>query len=570
MTRIRLMSEAVANQIAAGEVVERPASVVKELVENSLDAGATSVFVRIDSSAKDHIRVADNGIGMAPQEVPMALQRHATSKLFSVEDLSNILTLGFRGEALPSIASVSHFTLRTREVTADSGYEVVFEAGQLIKEGPVGLPVGTVVDVQRLFANVPARRKFLRTDTTESSHVLAQVTRMAVCYPDVHFRLERGKRTVLDASSVSSVRDRIFQIEKSWVESAISLNDRVGSLGIQAWLAPPAEARGRSSRFHFYVNGRYIKDRILSHALMEAYRQVSSKSGHPRGYLFLEIPPDKVDVNVHPAKSEVRFVDQKLLHEAVFSAVRNALQTESKSVSVLVSNNVDVQENFLDVDDRSVPVTERQILSSPLKESPRKTSTFVEFAHKPPTPIGQFRNSYILAADDSNVWLVDQHAAHERILYEGFIERGDTWEQQLLLSPLTLELTPSELVTMEQELLHFENFGYDIESFGGDSYIVRAVPASLSGQDTRSLLRSALGEPERECRSSPLTDAHNRIAARLACHAAIKVNFPLAMEKMHYLLKMLWSSRVPSVCPHGRPTTLRVGLEQIEKKFGRI
>lgn len=568
MTRIRLMPDALANQIAAGEVVERPASVVKELVENSLDAGAQSVFVLIEKSGKDRIRVVDDGIGMSPEDARLALERHATSKLYSTEDLNNIATLGFRGEALPSIASVSHFTLQTREASSNSGYELSIEGGQLVREGEIGLPPGTIIEVRRLFVNVPARRKFLRADVTESTHIAQQMSNLAVCYPDVHFRLEHGKRMVLDAPAVSSRRERIYQIEKSWVESAVTLDDHVGSLGLQAWLSPPAESRGASSRLHVYVNGRPVKDRILTHAVMDAYRQVSSKSGTPLVYLFLELPPDKLDVNVHPAKSEVRFVDQQLVHQAVFSALRNTLTGERRAPEVFGSSPSGPSGVREPLPAMSGTAIAEALFAEPAPET--TTPTFTEFADTPPIPIGQFRESYILAADDDDVWLVDQHAAHERILYEELVGRSGGGEQQLLLTPLPLELTPSERVTIEEELDQLLRFGYDIEPFGGDSYVVRGVPASLAGLDTLRLVRAALGEAERDCRSSSVIEAQSRIAARLACHAAIKVNFPLAMEKMQYLVRELWRAKQPTVCPHGRPTTLRIGLEQIERNFGRI
>jgi len=570
MTRIRhvrLMPDALANQIAAGEVVERPASVVKELVENSLDAGAQSVFVLIEKSGKDRIRVADDGIGMSPEDARLALERHATSKLYSTEDLTNISTLGFRGEALPSIASVSHFTLQTREASSNAGYELSIESGKLVREGEIGLPPGTIVDVRRLFENVPARRKFLRADVTESTHIAQQMSNLAVCYPDVHFRLEHGKRMVLDAASVSSRRERIYQIEKSWVESAVTLDDHVGSLSVQAWLSPPAESRGASSRLHVYVNGRPVKDRILTHAVMDAYRQVSSKSGTPLAYLFLELPPDKLDVNVHPAKSEVRFVDQQLVHQAVFSSLRNTLTGEGRAPELFASSPSAPSGVREPTPSMSGTAMAEALFAD---RTPETTPTFTEFTDTPPTPIGQFRESYILAADDDDVWLVDQHAAHERILYEELVGRGGGSEQQLLLTPLPLELTPSERVTIEEELDQLLGFGYDIEPFGGDSYVVRGVPASLAGLDTLRLVRAALGEAERDCRSSSVIEAQSRIAARLACHAAIKVNFPLGMEKMQYLVRELWRAQQPTVCPHGRPTTLRIGLEQIERNFGRI
>jgi DNA mismatch repair protein MutL len=564
------MPDALANQIAAGEVVERPASVVKELVENSLDAGSRSIAIVIEGSGKDRIRVADDGIGMSAEDARLALSRHATSKLFDASDLSNISSLGFRGEALPSIASVSRFTLRTREHEADAGHEVAIEGGQLVREAPVGVPPGTIVEVERLFFNVPARRKFLRADVTEASHIAASVASLAAAYPDVGFQLEHGKRSVLEAPSVGTRRERLYQLEKSWVESAIVLEEEIGGLSIEAWLAPPPEARGAASRLHLFVNGRPVKDRILHHAVMEAYRQVSSRSGTPLVYLLLELAPDKVDVNVHPAKAEVRFIDQQFVHKAVFSAIRNALQGQRLAPEVLL-----VREAYEPpAAEPSMPgSTDGAALAEALFSSPapEATPTFSELAFEPPMPLGQLRASYIIAADGDSVWLIDQHAAHERILYEDLVERGvSQMGQQLLLTPIPLELTAPERVTLEEELSDLASFGYDIEPFGQGDFLLRAVPASLSGFDPIRLVRSALSERERDCRSSTVREAGSRIAARIACHAAIKVNFELAPEKMRYLVRELWRARQPTVCPHGRPTTLRIGREQIERGFGRI
>ncbi len=312
-------------------MVERPASVVKELVENSLDAQARSISVLIEKSGKERIRVADDGIGMSAEDARLALARHATSKLVDASDLSRIATLGFRGEALPSIASVSHFTLQTRDDSSSSGIELVVEGGKLLREDELGLPRGTIIDVRRLFFNVPARRKFLRSEVTEASHIAQLLSNLAAAFPEVHFRLEHGKRTVLDTPPVREGRDRLFQIEGSWIEGAIPVVESVGNLIVKGWLSPPAEDRGASQRLRLFVNNRPVKDRTLTHAVMEAYRQVSSKSGTPRAYIFIELPTDKIDVNVHPAKTEVRFVDQRFVHHAVFTVLKNTLGAEGRA-----------------------------------------------------------------------------------------------------------------------------------------------------------------------------------------------------------------------------------------------
>ena len=499
MSRIKILSEALANQIAAGEVVERPASVVKELVENSLDAEARSISVLIEKSGKDRIRVADDGIGMSAEDARLAFARHATSKLIDASDLSRITTLGFRGEALPSIASVSHFTLQTRDDSSSSGIELVMEGGKLVRQDELGLPRGTIIDVRRLFFNVPARRKFLRSEVTEASHIAQLLCNLATAFPEVHFRLEHGKRTVLDTPPVRDGKDRLFQIEGSWIEGAIPVAESVGNLIIKGWLSPPAEDRGAGQRLRLFVNNRPVKDRTLTHAVMEAYRQVSSKPGTPRAYIFIELPTDKIDVNVHPAKTEVRFVDQRFVHHAVFSVLKNTLGAQGRAPDLVVQAGVvgEPSVSFGDaspmgrtgfsggffkgaadgVEGRGLAIAEALFREPAQVETPE----FTEFADAPPALLGQFRDSFIVAADEEGVWLVNQHAAHERVLYEELLERqtDERPPQQILLTPLHLELTPAERVTMEEEISKFASFGFDIESFGSGSFLIRAVPAVI-------------------------------------------------------------------------------------------
>jgi len=577
VSKIRILPEALASQIAAGEVVERPASVVKELVENSLDAAARTIAIVIEKSGKQRIRVADDGEGMSAEDARLALERHATSKLTTAADLAAIATLGFRGEALPSIASVSHCTLTTRDDESLAGSEIVVEGGREQRFGEVGCPRGTVVDVRSLFFNVPARRKFLRSDATEAAHIADLLANLAAAHPGVHFRLEHGGRSVLDVPPVGSRRERLYQIEGDWVEGAIVVDEAMGSLHLSAWLSPPAEARGSSSRLHLFVNGRPIKDRILSHAVLEAYRQASSKSGTPRAYVFLELPPDKIDVNVHPAKTEVRFVDQSFVHQAVFSALRNSLAGERRApeLAAVVTPLASSETASATLAGEPRPAYARglwvaeTVWGRPAQPSAR---AFAEFAEDAPSPLGQFRASFIIAADAESVWLIDQHAAHERILYEELLQNGNraSAPQQLLLAAATVELAPAERMTVGEELPQLQSLGFDVDAFGGDTLVIRAVPAALSGLDPARLVRAALAEPEQECRGSAAAEAEKRIAARLACHAAIKIHTPLAPEKLRYLLDRLWSSQQPTVCPHGRPTTLRIGRDQVEKTFGRI
>jgi DNA mismatch repair protein MutL len=581
VTRIHILPDALASQIAAGEVVERPASVVKELVENSLDAGAKTVSVRIEKSGKDRIRVVDDGCGMSAEDARLALERHATSKLHSVSDLAAIETLGFRGEALPSIASVSELTLVTKEAASEAGVKIQMEGGRMVGTEAIGCAPGTSVDVRQLFFNVPARRKFLRSDVTEASHIADLVSNLAAAQPGVQFQLEHGKRLLVEAPRAGSRLERLYQIEGAWAEDAIAVDESAGSLRVSAWLAPPAEERGGSNRLHLFVNGRHVRDRILSHAVMEAYRRASSKPGTPRAYLFLELPAGKLDVNVHPSKAEVRFVDQGFVHHAVYSIVANALRGDARAPGVWLAGTPaahavgEPQPVYTGAPGQPVlrsgggGLAVVEALSGGATEA--RPRAFAEWATEPPTSIGQLRHSYIIAVDGQDLWLVDQHAAHERVLFEELLERAQSGsrEQQMLLQPIPLELTAGEQLVFQEELPRIAGFGFDVEPFGERSYLVRAVPAALAGFDPVKLLRSSLFEPERECRSSSISELGQRLAARVACHAAIKINQPLSPDKMRYLLEKLWRAGEPSVCPHGRPTTLRVGREQIERSFGR-
>ena len=568
---------------------------VKELVENALDASATSISVLLEKSGKDRIRVIDDGIGMNAEDARLALSRHATSKLGTASDLTRISTLGFRGEALPSIASVSHFTLRTRDQESRAGCELVVEGGKLVREGEVGLPRGTIVDVRLLFFNVPARKKFLRADVTESSHIATQMSHLAAALPGRAFptgapRPVRARYT----PSIDAPERGCFNWKAAgWKGRSRSTNRLEDSTSARG-LSPPAGTRGTASRVHLFVNGRPVKDRILSHAVLEAYRQVSSKQGTPLFYLFLDLPPEKLDVNVHPAKTEVRFVDQRFVHDSVFSVIRNALYGKGRAPEIALGRGVAGsaddgsvwarQENRAPALPNAFEAAERapayggaalaEAIWGPRQTGSEGSQVFADFADAPPAPLGQFRESFIVATGNDSVWLIDQHAAHERILYERLLappgeERA---EQQLLLTPLPLELSASERITLEDEMTRIQSYGFDIEHFGGESFVIRAVPAALSGLDAGKLVRAALAEREQECQG--ILDRRGRgqeIAARLACHAAIKVNMSLAPEKILFILDRLWKARQPTFCPlHGRPTTLRLGREQIEKNFGRI
>ncbi len=589
MARIHRLPPAVSNQIAAGEVVERPAAVVRELVENSIDAGASGVSVRVRRAGKAEIRVSDDGVGMSPEDARLALERHATSKIESVDDLAAIGSLGFRGEALPSIASVSRFRLRTREREADAGWEIRIEGGGegAGREGvpaglPTGMPPGTVVEVRDLFFNTPARRKFLRAESTESSHIVAAVSHLAVAWPQVRFDLESGGRRVLALDPAGDTASRLAQLEPRFCRDAITVAPRAGDPALRAFLSPPMAARGAASRLLLFVNGRPIRDRRLYHAVTEAYRRVSRLSGTPKAYMFLEIAPELVDFNVHPAKAEVRFSEPEAAYRAVFRGVLEALEGSPKQVDLGAAagppgaggaggrGDSRAREPVASLgkdggrDGRSIG----ELLYGAETGEPAAPA-YLGFGDTPPIVLGQFRRTYILAEGDDELLLIDQHAAEERVLFNGLMERSPAGGTLSLLQPVPLQLSPVERAALADERERLAAAGFEIESFGEDSWILRGVPEVLgAGRGVEVLMRS-LAVEEGECPLSAGHDAKARIMARIACHAAITANVRLGVERMDEVLRSLWAASNPSTCPHGRPTVLRLDLQFLERRFRR-
>ncbi len=593
MGRIRRLPPVVANQIAAGEVVERPAAVVRELVENAIDAGAGVVSVAIRGAGKAVIRVTDDGIGMRREDAHLALERHATSKIESVEDLAAIGSLGFRGEALPSIASVSRFRLRTRERDADAGWELFVEGGAAPVEKPVGMAPGTVVEVRDLFFNIPARRKFLRSDRTERAHIVATLENLAACWPPVRFELTSDGRAVRRLDPAEDAAGRLAQLEGKWAEEAIAVEASSGSLAVRAFLAPPMAPRGAASGLRLFVNGRPIRDRRLFHAVVEAYRRVSSLTGIPRGRVFLEAAPEQVDVNVHPAKSEVRFADHDGAYRAVFRSVLAALEGAPKQVDLgpaparrrpsgsSGSSSGEVapgRRSFaggapdLAADRPADGLATAELLYGRGSGGPSPPG-YLDFGAAAPTVIGQFRQSYILAEDPHGLALIDQHAAEERVLYDQLMDPPPDAASAPLLQPVTVELSSSEEATLERDRDRLAAVGFAIEDFGGESgarcCLVRRVPAALGVGDGIAVLRRALGGEGGECVEDAAHDARARVMARLACHAAVTANTPLAPRRMEGLVAALWRTTRPSTCPHGRPTVLRIDTAFLERRFGR-
>ncbi len=595
-SRIHRLSAAVANQIAAGEVVERPAAVVRELVENSIDAGATTISVRVKGAGRTEIRVGDDGMGMTREDARLALERHATSKIESVDDLTAIGSLGFRGEALPSIASVSRFRLRTRPAGAESGWEIEVEGGATISDRPAGMRPGTVVEVRDLFFNTPARRKFLRAERTEASYIVQAVSNLALAWPQIRFELVSGDRQVLALEPGGDTVERLQQLEPRWARDAIPIEASAGTLGVRAFLSPPMAPRGASSRLLLYVNGRPIKDRRLFHGVTEAYRRLSSLSGTPKAYVFLEAPPDMVDVNVHPAKAEVRFADPEAAWGAVFRTVRAAIEGSPKRVDLgptgggatggsrpatrpgramgLAPAGADGAGTSDSAPAQSQPgawdgkaVGELLYGADGVAEQTR--AGYLDFGATPPRVLGQFRRTYILAEERSELLVVDQHAADERVIFNRLMEESSRPRTQELLQPVPLELSPVERAALTGEHERLAAAGFDVEPFGGDSWILRGVPEVLGVGRGLDVLMRSLASEESECAASAAHDARARIMARVACHAAVTAGVTLTTERLSAVLGSLWGTTNPSTCPHGRPTVMRLDLPFIERRFGR-
>lgn len=582
MSVVHRLPPALANQIAAGEVVERPASVVKELIENSIDAGARRIGVTVEFGGKKLISVEDDGDGMAREDAVLAVERHATSKIHTASDLSAIRTLGFRGEALPSIASVSKFRLRTRVRGAMTGTEIRIDGGT---SGPVketGAPEGTLIDVADLFFNLPARKKFLKADTAEAAQVSRLVTQLALGYPEVGFTLKSAGRMVLEAPPAGSMSERFYQIYGDRPDLVPVSKDAAGVRveGFVAALTDQGPARGPQ---HVFVNRRLVRDRTITHAIQQAYSVATIKERSPEVHLFITLPPDRVDVNVHPTKAEVRFLDQGLMHEILRRAVADALGQGGAPELVLspqvppspIAGNPGLP---LSLAGWGTAPPRPAYAPGPYLDGPATTIATTAGREeigaliRPMAPLGQFRNTFIIAVDDEGLVIIDQHVAHERILFEQIAERLTTQalESQRLLSPLVLELTPAEHETLTARAGELSRMGFEIEDFGGASIRVVAVPAVLDLTRSEAALRAVAADLEGLAPKSEMNDALRQMAATMACHAAVKANDPLTREKMQYLLDELRRTSHSSICPHGRPVVLRLTRREIERNFERI
>jgi len=594
-SKIQILPENLANQIAAGEVVERPASVVKELVENSLDASASEIFVDIEKGGKALVRVTDNGHGMKKDDAFLSLERHATSKVKCAEDLFALHTMGFRGEALPAIASVSRLRLTTRSVEDDAGWQIYAEAGTIRQADAVGIAPGTVVEVRNLFFNTPGRRKFLRKEETEFGHIADVVSRLALSRPDVHFRLSHNGRNYLEAYRHNRLEERAASLLGRNVASSLLPVDSDSGNGemLVGLLGSPGISRSNTSQVYTYVNGRYVRDRVIQHAILEAYRSLLEKRRYPIAVLFIDLPPEMVDVNVHPTKHEVRFRNQQQVHDFIVSALRERLQhvsSESATITggfspaemVTVPAPVQlVQSEYRDRVQESLAAFNEKVAVVPVisavstvkgemtgwSAGQDKESAMPEGWRL----IGQYLNSYLLCQVNDELVLIDQHAAHERIGFEHLRDQlaSDGIESQSLLFPVVLELDHREAAVLTEHLDEFPRFGFEVEAFGGRSFTVKSVPALVVDVDVERLIRDLAAELNEIGRSGQLSDEIERVLAVLACHSMVRANQALSQSEMQQLLKDLSLIDFGSCCPHGRPVIHRLSKRDIEKLFHR-
>jgi DNA mismatch repair protein MutL len=688
MSRIRILPETVANKIAAGEVVERPASVVKELLENALDAGARSIRIEAESGGKRLIRITDDGCGMNGDDSLLAFERHATSKIKGADDLLSIATLGFRGEALPTIAAVSRLVLETRATEDESGTRVEFAGGKLVSVKPAGTASGTSITVSDIFYAVPARRKFLKSETTELGHIASLVTHYALAHPEVHFVLKTPSQDILDCAPVERLADRVYQIfgrqaleelteiplTEAPVRSAITeppmeAEERAATVKVTGFASRPEVQRSNRNGIYVFVNRRLVRDRLLLHAINEAYRNINPPGTFPVVLLFLEMPYDEVDVNVHPAKIEVRFRHPQFIHDFTRDSIRQVLSVarsvpgfqpglaasaaagatsgmqsaaynggygasfasaEARTVigeagsegagagdgalgpprAVIPTSlgytpgaGVGTAEAFelTGAPDRLVPqrfpfapdasanfglgnysdtasgaarvvppIIDASGVGTGAANSPGALPTIEQIADL--KPLGQVSASFIVAVNGEGLWIIDQHVAHERILFEQHLRARREGELggQRMLAPIVLELSPRQIVIFEQIAEELRANGFEAEMMGPKSLAIQAAPAGVTSGDAEQLLYEILDGIARENQAISIDSLQAKIAASTACHAAIKVNTPLDGTKMEWLLGELAKTEYPMSCPHGRPVVLRYSVREIERAFKRI
>ena len=615
MSKIRVLADHVANQIAAGEVVERPASVAKELVENSIDAGANRITIEIEAGGRRLLKVSDDGEGMVRDDAVLAFERHATSKIHVTEDLAAIGTLGFRGEALASIASVARVELTTCTEDAKAATRVTIDGGRMRDVKDAAHPRGTTIAVRDLFFNIPARRKFLRSEATETYHLTNLVTHYALAHPEIAFTFVNNGREVVRAAPATDLRERAYQIfGAEFLENLLEVNLGDAQLArVTGYVSAPRDRRTSRDSQYLFVNRRFVRDRMIGRALSEGYRSILPHGVYPAALLFIETPLEEVDVNVHPAKTEVRFRRQAAVADAVREAVRAALASASYlpppeppkipepiMTATAAVSSIAPQPRIEFVPPPPPPPPPPRVAVEPTgEEIARDIEVMLQSVSKsapsaplPPlnsaeklarevTPeslntniraLGQLEESFIIATDDEGLLLIDQHVAHERVLFDQYraLETERRSESQQLLVPETFDLTPAQAAVFDDLAPELEKYGFELMRLSGRTVAIKAVPADLPGSEARNMLFELLETVDAEKKSSARETLRDEIAASLACHAAIKVNMPLAAEKMRWLIDRLLQTSSPTTCPHGRPVILRLSMRDILKGFHRI
>ncbi len=586
---IHILPSEVASQIAAGEVIERPASVVKELLENSIDAEARFIAIQIEDAGKRLIEVADDGCGIQAQELALAVERHATSKLQNADDLFKIRTLGFRGEALASIGSVARLTITSRPMESEIGAMLQVEGGLGASVQATGSPVGTVVRVENLFFNVPARLKFLKSDTTERRQIDTLVTRYALAYPNIRFRLKQDGKPALQTSGNGKRREVLAALYGVDVaRQMLEVLAEEEGLGIQGFISPTALTRSNRREIVFFVNGRPVQDATLVAALIKAYHTLLMVGRYPLGILFLETPAEAVDVNVHPTKAEVRFRDPNRVFSGVQAAVRRALLAHTPVPRLdhqlrwtpgpgweapaqkaypdwqmaQEAGQQDAADNF-PIDDSPQP-------AFPAEAGTQSPQPGLPGAHIPLLRlVGQIASAYLVAEGPDGLYLIDQHAAHERVLFERFMaQRSGEIPSQALLQPATVELPAAGVRLLEPQLPMLQRLGFQVELFGSNTFLVRSIPNLLSGSDPAAALRVLVEDFEED--ETPLQEeVEARIIARVCKRAAVKAGHTLSPEEQKALLADLEACHSPRTCPHGRPTMIHLSVDLLERQFGR-
>jgi DNA mismatch repair protein MutL len=554
---IKVLATEVISKIAAGEVVERPASVVKELIENSLDAGANQIAVEAQGGGVELIKVSDNGTGIPAPELELAFQRYATSKIGNLDDLEKISSLGFRGEALPSIAAVAEVEILTQTSSETVGSYIYLKKGVVIRRESRARPQGTTVTVRRLFRYFPARFKFLKSANTENSHIAHLVSQYALAFPEVKFNLVLDKRLSLRTAGNGDLREAVSEIYGSDIAQRMLKTEQKDSLAkISGLTSPPSLTRSNRNYLSFFVNHRWVHSPLLTRATEEAYHGLLMDGQHPIAVINISLPPQELDVNIHPAKAQIKFCHE----QAVFSSVQKSIEKTLARTPIASS--------------KAVPLS----VSSGQWQSPRmimdNEPTFV-VAQLPTLELpvlrvlGQLANTYIIAEGPDGLYLIDQHAAHERILYDRILEQWSQKEVEIqgLLQPITIEFSPREEETLKASKEFLTEFGFTIDPFGNRSYLIRAIPALVARANIIEIISALLDSLASRERLNPWEE---KIAQSLACHGAIRAGQQLSNEEMRELIKQLEQTKQPRACPHGRPTMIHLSAHQLEKEFGRI